>query len=150
MKAKRHAKILEIIHNESVRTQEELQHRLAEHGFTATQATVSRDIREMRLIKVMEGTGMYRYSVAGREDGEVSSKFGSLFSEIAINVDYAGNIVVVKCLAGMANATCASIDALQRVDIVGTISGDDTFLCVMKSENMAIDLASELKKLLKR
>ena len=149
MKSRRHAKILEIIHNESVKTQDELLKRLVDCGYSVTQATVSRDIREMRLVKVLGTDGMYKYSVANKDAGEISSKFGALFAEIAVKVDYAGNIVVVKCLSGMANATCAAVDSLNRADIVGTISGDDTFLCVMKNEDMAIDLASELKKLLR-
>ena len=149
MKAKRHAKILEIIRTHPVNTQEELLNYLLEAGFTVTQATISRDIKELRLIKTLGSDGNYRYSTVRQENEHLSSKFHSLFSDAVTNIDYAGNIVVVKCLTGMAQAACAAMDSLQRGDIVGTISGDDTFLCVMKDENKAIDLVTELKKLLR-
>ncbi len=149
MKAKRHAKILEIIRTYPVNTQEELLNRLLESGFSVTQATISRDIKELRLIKALGSDGNYRYSTVRQENEHLSSKFHSLFSDAVTNIDYAGNIVVVKCLTGMAQAACAAMDSLQRGDIVGTISGDDTFLCVMKDENKAIDLVTELKKLLR-
>ena len=147
MKAKRHAKILEIIHAHPVNTQEELLNYLLESGFTVTQATISRDIKELRLIKTLGSDGNYRYSTVQQESEHISSKFHSLFSDTVISIDYAGNIVVVKCLSGMAQAACAAMDSLRRGDIVGTISGDDTFLCVMKDENKAIDLVTDLKKL---
>ena len=149
MKAKRHAKILEIIHSHPVTTQEELMDYLLKDGFSVTQATISRDIKELRLIKTLGSDGTYRYSTVRQENERLSSKFHSLFSDAVVNIDYAGYIVVVKCLTGMAQAACAAMDSLQRGDIVGTISGDDTFLCVMKDENKAIDLVTELKKLLR-
>ena len=98
MKAKRHAKILEIIHAHPVNTQEELLNYLLESGFTVTQATISRDIKELRLIKTLGSDGNYRYSTVQQESEHISSKFHSLFSDTVISIDYAGNIVVVKCL----------------------------------------------------
>jgi transcriptional regulator of arginine metabolism len=80
----------------------------------------------------------------------ISAKFHSLFTETVTGVDYSGNIVVVKCLSGMASAVCAAMDSLRRTDIVGTISGDDTFLCVMKDENKSVDLVTDLKKLMRK
>ena len=150
MKAKRHAKILDIIRSYSVNTQEELLKYLNKSGFNVTQATVSRDIKELRLIKTLGGDGNYHYSTVQQEGENISSKFYSLFSDTVRNIDYAGNIVVVKCLSGMAMAACAALDALNRPNIVGTISGDNTFLCVMRDENNAIDFVSELKKLMKK
>ncbi|MPN46175.1 Arginine repressor [bioreactor metagenome] len=149
MKAKRHAKILEIIHNNQVTTQDELLKYLNDSGLTVTQATISRDIKELRLIKTLGSDGTYHYSTVQQESENISSKFHTLFSDTVTSIDYAGNIVVVKCLSGMATAACAAMDSLKRGDIVGTISGDDTFLCIMKDENKAIDLVTDLKKLMR-
>ncbi len=149
MKTKRHAKILEIIHNNPVDTQEELLRWLKDAGFDVTQATVSRDIKELRLIKTLGGDGKYRYSTVKLENDSISSKFHSLFADAVLHIDFAGNIVVVKCLPGMAQAACAAMDSLQWGNVVGTLAGEDTFICITKDENKAIDLVTELKKLLK-
>ena len=148
MKAKRHAKILEIIRNNSVNTQEELLKLLNESGFGVTQATVSRDIKELRLIKTLDSNGNYHYSTVQQESEDISSKFHTIFADTVTNIDYAGNIVVVKCLPGMAMAACAAMDALPpkygRDDF-----GDDTFICIMRDENNSIDLVSELKRMVR-
>ena len=149
MKAKRHAKILEIIRNNSVNPQEELLKLLNESGFGVTQATVSRDIKELRLIKTLDSNGNYHYSAVQQESEDISSKFHTIFADTVTNIDYAGNIVVVKCLPGMAMAACAAMDALRRPNMVGTISGDDTFICIMRDENNSIDLVSELKRMVR-
>lgn len=149
MKTKRHAKILEIIHNTPVETQDELLKFLRDAGFDVTQATVSRDIKELRLIKTLAGDGNYRYSTLKLENDSISTKFHSLFADAVTHVDYAGNIVVVKCLVGMAQAACAAMDSLHWDNVMGTIAGDDTFICITKDENQAIDLVTELKKLLR-
>lgn len=149
MKAKRHAKILEIIHTHPIATQEELIARLAASGFAVTQATISRDIKELRLIKTMGSDGGYYYATIEPKDDHISSRFDTLFTDVVTSIDYAGNIVVVKCLMGTANAACAAMDSLRRSDIVGTISGDDTFLCIMKDEHQSVDLVMELKKRLR-
>lgn len=149
MKAKRHAKILEIIRNNPVNTQEELLQLLTDSGYSVTQATISRDIKELRLIKSLGSDGEYHYSTVQQESDNISSKFHTLFSDTVTNIDYAGNIVVVKCLSGMAMSACAAMDSLKRGDIVGTISGDDTFLCIMRNEDKAVDLVTDLKKLMR-
>ena len=149
MKTKRHAKILEIIHDTPVETQEELLKFLRDAGFDVTQATVSRDIKELRLIKTLAGDGHYRYSTLKFENDNISAKFHSLFTDAVTNVDYAGNIVVVKCLVGMAQAACAAMDSMHWENVMGTIAGDDTFICITKDENRAIDLVTDLKKLLR-
>ncbi len=148
MKTKRHAKILEIIHSTPVDTQDELLRRLKENGFEVTQATVSRDIKELRLIKTLDNDGRYRYSTVRQENDHISSKFHSLFADAVTGIDYAGNIVVVKCLTGMAQAACAAMDSLHWDNLVGTLAGDDTFLCITKSEAQSVELATSLKKLL--
>lgn len=148
MKIKRQAMILEIIRRQSVDTQEELQRLLKEDGFHVTQATVSRDIKEMRLIKILDSDGRYRYSVERREGMQISSKFHSLFADAVIGVNFAGNIVVVKCLNGMAQAVCAAMDSLHWEGLIGTLAGDDTFIGIATTEARASELTEELKKLL--
>lgn len=148
MKIKRQAMILEIIRRQPVDTQEELQKLLKDNGFHVTQATVSRDIKEMRLIKILDSDGRYRYSVERREEVQISSKFHSLFADAVTNVTYAGNIVVVKCLNGMAQAVCAAMDSLHWDGLVGTLAGDDTFIGIAVTETRAAELTEELKKLL--
>lgn len=150
MKAKRHAKILEIIHAQSVTTQEDLMQRLSEAGFAVTQATVSRDIKELRLIKTLDASGRYCYTPAAAKSDSMSGQFYSLFADAVQTVDYAGNIVIVKCYPGMAQAVCASLDSVSFKDVVGTLAGEDTFVCFVKSEDRAIGLVAELKKLSKR
>lgn len=149
MKTRRHAKILEIISQYAVDTQEELLRYLREAGFEVTQATVSRDIKELRLIKTLGPDGAYRYSTVKLESDNMSAKFHSLLNDAVVNVDYAGNIVVVKCLPGMAQAACAALDSMRLGSVVGSLAGEDTFLCITKDENRSVDLVTELKKLLK-
>ena len=148
MKVKRHAKILEIIQKYSVETQEDLLHRLKQSGYDVTQATVSRDIKELRLIKAMGPDGSYRYTTVKVARDNMASKFHSLFRDTVVRVEYAGNLVVIKCLTGMAQAVCAAMDALAWEQVVGTLAGDDTFVCITKDETQAVGLAADLKKML--
>lgn len=149
MKSKRHAKILELISDCKIDTQEELQERLNESGFTVTQATVSRDIKELRLIKTLGTDGAYRYTThMNRENkNDLSFKFNAIFSEAVSSVDYAQNLVVIKCFTGMANAACAALDSIIWQGVVGTIAGDDTILLVMRNEEAAVNITKELNKL---
>ncbi len=146
MKTKRQSKILEIIQNRRVETQEDLMMALQDCGFSVTQATVSRDIKELRLIKVQDSDGAYRYSVVRQDSKHISSKFSSLFHDAVVSVDDACNLVVVKCHAGMAQAACAAMDSLHWPTVIGTLAGDDTFVCITKSAEQAQVLAEELKK----
>ena len=150
MKTKRHAKILEIIQAHPVETQDELLQWLREGGYAVTQATVSRDIKELRLIKALGSDGRYRYSTVRQENESMSAKFHSLFADAVLTINYAGNIVVLKCLSGMAQAACAAMDSMHWDTIVGTLAGYDTIICIVKDEEQAIALTSELKKLLNR
>ncbi|MEG0116404.1 MAG: arginine repressor, partial [Hydrogenoanaerobacterium sp.] len=128
MKIKRHEKILEIIINNVVDTQEQLLKLLKNEGYQVTQATVSRDIKDMRLIKTLSSDGRYRYTAAPQKaPNDTAARFHSIFKQTALSVDYAGHTVVVKCHTGMANAACAALDLLSFKNIVGTLSGDDTF-----------------------
>lgn len=148
MKTRRHAKILEIINNNSVETQEELQSLLRDAGYNVTQATVSRDIKELRLIKTPDAAGGYHYSTARGGTEPISARFHSIFADSVVNVQYAQNIVVVHCLTGMAQAACAAMDSLHWKQVIGTLAGDDTFICVVTSERDAEELVLELKKML--
>lgn len=151
MKSKRHAKIMELIADFEIDTQEELLKKLNENGFRVTQATVSRDIKELRLVKVQSGDGGYRYSVnTQREAVDMSFKFHAVFSESVTNIDCAENIVVIKCYVGMANAACAALDSIHWSGVVGTLAGDDTIFCVMRDKQGAADFMEQLGRLLKK
>lgn len=147
MKTKRQSRILEIIQSRRIETQDELMQALQESGFSVTQGTVSRDIKELRLIKTLDNSGAYCYAVPSPEKAQISSRFHSIFHDAVRSVDFAGNLVVVKCIPGMANAACAAMDSLHWDTVVGTLSGDDTFVCITKTQENAIDLVGELKKL---
>lgn len=149
MKSKRHAKILELIAESEIDTQEELLRRLNQNGFKVTQATVSRDIKELRLIKVQSSTG-YKYAMgSSKETMDMSFKFHAVFSEAVTTIDCAENMVVIRCYVGMANAACAALDSIQWKGVVGTIAGDDTIFCVMRDKANAIDFVNQLKKLIR-
>ena len=148
MKAKRQSKILDIIAAHTVTTQEELQNYLAQEGFSATQATISRDIREMRLIKALSPNGTYYYTVPQERKPETFTvNVNSVFMESVKTVDHAGNFVVVKCFTGMANAVCATIDNISWNGLVGTIAGDDTLFLLLRSEHNAEELAAYLSQI---
>ena len=148
MKNARHSKILELIGQHSIDKQEELLAHLRRSGFEVTQATVSRDIRELGLVKVATGDGHYRYVAASGagKSAHSPSRFETIFRESVLKADFAGHFVLVKCYTGMANAACEVFDALQWKNVVGTLSGDDTFLIVARSERDAKTICSELTR----
>ena len=151
MKTKRQEKILEIIAAHAVTTQDELQSLLERAGYRATQATISRDIKELRLVKTLSAAGHYYYArvpVQNRE--ELSINLTSIFFESVERIDYSGNIVVVKCKTGMANAVCATIDTGTWEGLVGTIAGDDTIFLLMRSELSAEDFVGYLQEIVER
>lgn len=151
MKASRHAKILELIADEAIDTQEGLLEHLKGCGFDVTQATVSRDIRELGIHKVRSDNGRYRYvSMRIKQGSNMSGKFSMIFSESVKSIDFAQNIVVIKCFTGMANAACATFDAAEFGDVVGTLSGDDTFIVVARTTESAAQIADRLKKLINK
>ena len=154
MKRKRHALILELIQQYEITTQDELLAKLRENGFEVTQATVSRDIKDLRLVKVlterkaMSPSGQYRYMAGAAQGDEYLAKFYTIFSGSVISVDYAGNTCVVKCYAGMAQAACAAIDAMHFEGIVGTLAGDDTIFVLCRTPELTQQLKSSLDKML--
>mgnify|MGYP000889431437 FL=1 len=149
MKNKRQAKILEIIENEIIETQEEIAQRLKDAGMDVTQATISRDIKELRLIKVMTADGRYKYAPFSKTENVLLNRLMTIFSESYVSCDYANNIIVVKTLPGMAQASASAIDSLKRSEIVGSIAGDDTVFIVCRNEKIAHDFVDRLKKLAK-
>ena len=146
MNSGRHEKILEIIASSSVETQDELLARLSEAGHKVTQATISRDIKDLRLVKILGSDGKYRYSAAQKNASDIRSNFLQLFSNSVLNIDRAQNIVVIKTLSGMANAVCASLDTMGNSIIVGTLAGDDTIFLACRNEESAAELMDYLKQ----
>ncbi|MBQ7596977.1 MAG: arginine repressor [Clostridia bacterium] len=145
MKKNRQEAILSLIESENVSTQEELMRALNALGYSVTQATVSRDIKALKLVKVPLSQGKYRYAPAKSETHEASDKFHAILKNSGRSVDFAGNMVVVKCFSGMANAACAAVDALIEERIVGTLAGDDTFFVLCRDETAAQTIAALLR-----
>ncbi len=148
MKKRRQAKIIEIISSNEIETQEELQALLGEYGFEVTQATISRDIKELRLVKELSSKGKYYYSTGKRSNENAQRRAGGIFNESIISIDYAMNIVVIKCFSGMANAVCAAIDSMNIEEVLGSIAGDDTIFILCINENVAMNFAYKLRKML--
>ncbi len=149
MKAQRQSKILEIVSTRDVETQEQLLELLNQEGFNSTQATISRDIRELRIIKEMSKFGTYRYTTSSKDVvGSFSSRLNTIFRECTTSFDYAQNIVVIHTLPGMAGAAAAAVDAMDMSFILGTIAGDDTVMIVMRDNNAAAAFCGEIKNLL--
>lgn len=149
MKANRQKKILELITEKSIETQEQLLKELHDCGFKSTQATVSRDIKELRIIKTLDGLGGYRYSVPHKNEGEkFDARFRVIFRECVTSMDYAQNLVVVKTMPGLGAAAGANIDALHMPTVVGTLSGDDTTLVIMRDSESAMDFCEEIRKMI--
>lgn len=148
MKSRRHAKILDIITEYPIETQDELLTRLKDEGYKATQATISRDIKDLRLVKTLGSDGKYRYVSASKNSTDIRSNFSSLFVSSVNSIDFAQNIVVIKTLSGMAQAVCAALDSNDYKAVVGTIAGDDTIFIACRSSQLAVNLTEELKKLI--
>ena len=149
MKYSRHAKILEIIDNDEIETQEDLADLLKKSGINVTQATVSRDIKELRLIKVLAKNGRYKYASMKQQESAISDRLVKMFKDSILGIESSGNIVVLKTLTGAANAACAAIDALDIKDIVGTIAGDDTIFILAKEDQNIGELVDKFKRLMK-
>ncbi len=148
MKRKRHALILKLIEENPIATQEELLEYLCSHDFDVTQATVSRDIKELRLIKITDENGRYRYSIPKEKSSDMSSKFLMLFLSAITSVDYAMNIVCINCHSGMAQGACSALDNMSFTEIVGTVAGDDTIFVLCRTEENAKELTEKFKGLM--
>lgn len=150
MKNGRHRKILEIIRENDIDTQEKLMRLLGEQGYPVTQATISRDINYLRLVKIPNGAGRFKYAETGGESTVNSAKFLNMFSDNVASVSRGQNIVCVKCLTGMAQAVCASFDKLHWDNIVGTLAGEDTIFVLCRTDEDAQELTEEMQKFLMR
>lgn len=148
MKYSRHSKIIEIIENQDIETQDDLANHLRSAGYKVTQATVSRDIKEMRLIKVLTKDGKYKYASIKEKEGAVNDRFLKIFKNSVISVDSAGHMIVIKTLVGSASAAAVAIDAFNLSDIVGTIAGDDTIFMVIKNEEKVKAILDHFNQLL--
>ena len=133
MKKIRHRKIIELIEKHDIETQEELAGYLKEAGFSVTQATVSRDIRELKLSKVPSGNGKQKYVVLKQEDSRLGDKYIRVLKDGFVSMDMAQNILVVKTVSGMAMAVAAAVDAMKFSEVVGCIAGDDTIMAAVRS-----------------
>ena len=150
MKKLRHGKILEIIQKYDVETQEELADRLRAAGLKVTQATVSRDIRELKLSKVLSSGGRQKYAFLKQEDEQLENKFIRVLRDGFASMDMAQNILVVKTVSGMAMAVAAALDALKFSEVVGSIAGDDTIFVAVRSQEATAALMEKLWKLLEK
>ena len=148
MKKRRQAKILELITAREIETQEELQELLLSYGYEVTQATISRDIKELRLVKDLSPKGRYIYSTGKKRTDNMTHRAGGIFNESIISTDFAMNMIVIKCFPGMANAACAAIDSMNQSEILGTIAGDDTIFMLCRNEEIALNYTNKLRKML--
>ena len=149
MKNDRQAMILEIISRENIETQEQLLTRLQARGVRCTQATISRDIKQLHLMKEPVGQGVYKYAVSGnRTKLNVAAKLRTIFRECIVSIDWAQNIVVIKTMPGLANGACSALDNMEMNDIVGSLAGDDTALLVMRNAEAAEQLCQDIKDML--
>ena len=137
MKKRRHEAIIRLIEENCLSTQTDLLEMLKKEGFDTTQATISRDIKDLRLIKKVDDLGRSRYVVDSGDSGELLGKYKSIFSHSVISADYAGNTLVIKCYTGMAQAACAALDSMHWEGLVGTLAGDDTIFALCKTPELA-------------
>lgn len=149
MKSQRQAKILEIISSSNVETQEQLLDELQKAGFSATQATISRDIKELRIVKEQTPVGTYRYTASVNElGGSFTAKLNTIFRECVTGIDYAQNIIIVRTLPGLASAAASAIDSMSMSAIIGTLAGDDTVMIVVRDSNAAATFCGEIHSLM--
>lgn len=149
MKSQRQAKIMEIISTQNVETQEQLLEELQKEGFRGTQATISRDIKELRIVKELSSMGTYRYTASASEmDSSFTGRLNTIFRECVVSFDYAQNIIVIRTLPGLASAAGSALDSMNLNSVVGTLAGDDTVMVVMRDNNTAAALCGEIKNLI--
>lgn len=149
MKAKRHAKILELIDQFDIETQEELADRLNQNGFSVTQATISRDIRELKLSKVSGSNGRQKYVAFIKPTMEMTDKYSRVLKEGYISKELASSLIVIKTVTGMAMAVAVAIDHMDLPGVVGCIAGDDTIMCALRSPEDANFVMERINQMLK-
>ena len=149
MKSQRHARILELVSKYEIETQEDMMTRLLEDGFKVTQATVSRDLKELKLTKTLTARGTYRYAVNTARQHTGSMKLNNAMVDSIIQVDYSLNNVVIKTYPGLANAVASGVDALNMHSILGCVAGDDTIIIITRDEESSAELSETLTELMK-
>ena len=149
MKRSRQEKMLELISKYEIDTQDELIERLRESGFEVTQATVSRDIRELNISKMTMGKGTYRYVLPKQNIPAYNMKFSSALIDALMSADYACNIIVLKTHAGLANALAVGLDSMHMENILGCVAGDDTILLVARNEDVAHKMTERFRNMIK-
>ncbi|GAA0723708.1 arginine repressor [Clostridium malenominatum] len=149
MKVTRHAKIFELIATRDIETQEELAEELKKSGMNVTQATVSRDIKELKLIKVLSSSGNYKYATINQAENNISNKLVNIFTQSVVNVENVDNFVIIKTLSGSASAAAEAIDSLRFEGIAGTIAGDNTIFVLVRTQEQAITITQRMKKMIK-
>lgn len=147
MKTNRQSKIIEIIQKNEVETQDELSALLEKDGFRVTQATVSRDIRELKLTKIPTVSGRQKYAVITDAPENLSKKYERVLREGFLSMDMAQNILVIKTVSGMASAVCAAIDAMKMREIVGSIAGDDTIMCAIRTVDDTYAVMKKIRRI---
>ncbi len=150
MKNARQTAILSIIETKDIETQEELANELKAMGITSTQATISRDIKELRLLKVLSASGGYKYATAEKADHGLSDRFARIFVDSVLSISYANNIIVIKTLSGSANAAAEAIDSMRWPEILGTMAGDNTIMVVTSKNEEAPVIVDALKDIIGR
>ena len=151
MKARRQAEILAIIRDNDIETQDQLLEKLREKGMKSTQATISRDIKELHLVKELTGRGAYKYAVSQKNTSmNVAGRLNTIFRESVTSFDYAQNIVVLKTMPGLASAACSAIDGMHLPNMVGSLAGDDTSILIMRTTRDAEELCAEITKMLEK
>jgi transcriptional regulator of arginine metabolism len=148
MKAARHAMILSIIESMSIETQEDLAAELRKRNHNVTQATISRDIKELRLVKVLDSKGNYRYAAVDRTESTMFNRIIRIFTESVVSVDAANNLIVIKTITGTASAAAEAIDSLNWSEIMGTIAGDNTILVVARDDAAAKTVLEKFKSMI--
>ena len=150
MKNDRHNHLLQIITEESIETQEQLLERLQQRGIKSTQATISRDIKELHLVKEPAGQGRYRYAVsAHRTKLNFADRLRTILRESLLSADYAQNIVVIKTMPGLAQGAASALDGMQITNMVGSLAGDDTVMIIMRDLESASDFCDEIRDMLR-
>ena len=149
MKALRQEKIREIVENNIVETQSDLAERLRREDFAVTQATVSRDIKELRLIKVLTGDGHYKYATVEKAETDLQERFIRLFSNCVVSITSSGNLIVLKTMAGSAAVAAEAIDSLKWPEIAGSIAGDNTIFVAVREGKNVTDLIKKFQKMMK-
>lgn len=149
MKNARQTAILSLIEKYDIETQEDLAARLREMGIVVTQATVSRDIKELRLLKVLSPKGTYKYATSDKGDHGLSERFARMFVDSVLSIQYAGNIIVIKTLSGSANAACEAIDSMRWPEIMGTMAGENTIFVIVHDEKDAVLVVDKFHEMLK-